>query len=262
MKLALYQIDAFSDRVFGGNPAAIVPLAHWLDEAVMQAIAGENNLAETAFYVPEGDGFALRWFTPTCEVDLCGHATLAAAWLLFFERGYQGEVVNFTTRSGVLAVSRHADGLQMDFPVLSTEPCDPPDLLARGLGIPVEECYRGMDYMVVVADAAVVAGLAPDFPVLAKLDRRGVVVTAPGEDGVDFVSRFFAPGAGIDEDPVTGSAHCMLTPYWAKHLGRTRLSARQLSPRGGEIGCELRGERVVLAGRAALYLRGEIHVDD
>lgn len=262
MKLSLYQIDAFSDRVFGGNPAAIVPLAHWLDDAAMQAIAAENNLAETAFYVPEGDAFALRWFTPTCEVDLCGHATLAAAWLLFFERGYQGEVVNFTTRSGVLAVARHADGLQMDFPVLSTEPCDPPDLLDRGLGIPVEECYRGMDYMVVVADAAVVAGLAPDFPVLAKLDRRGVVVTAPGEDGVDFVSRFFAPGAGIDEDPVTGSAHCMLTPYWAKHLGRTRLSARQLSPRGGEIGCELRGERVVLAGRAALYLRGEIHIDD
>lgn len=257
MTFRLFQIDAFASEVFAGNPAAVCPLDGWLDDTVLQAIAAENNLSETAFFVPEPGGFALRWFTPAVEVDLCGHATLASGHVVLEILDPGRESVTFSSRSGPLTVSRAGEALAMDFPVLPPEPCVPPVDLVAGLGVPPETVLAEMDYLAVFASEAVVAALAPDMAALVRLDRRGVIATAPG-DSVDFVSRFFAPRAGIPEDPVTGSAHCLLTPYWAERLGKSRLEARQISARGGALTCELQGGRVRIEGRVALYLDGEI----
>ena len=263
MRLPLFQIDAFAERVFQGNPAAVCPLDAWLPEALMQAIAAENNLSETAFCVPEGDGYGLRWFTPLKEIDLCGHATLATAHVLFEHLGFAGAEIVFSTRSGALRVTRAGDRLAMDFPAKAIEPCAAPAALIEGLGRMPLEVYGGRDYLAVFADAAEVRALTPDPRRLAELDRHGVIVTAPGgaEDGdVDFVSRFFVPKFGVDEDPVTGSAHCSLTPFWAARLGKATLEARQVSRRGGRLQCTLAGERVILRGRAVTYMAATIEV--
>ncbi len=263
MRLPLFQIDAFAERVFQGNPAAVCPLEAWLPEALMQAIAAENNLSETAFCVPEGEGYGLRWFTPLKEIDLCGHATLATAHVLFEHLGFAGAEIVFSTRSGALRVTRAGDRLAMDFPAKAVEPCAAPAALIEGLGRMPLEVYGGRDYLAVFADAAEVRALTPDPRRLAELDRHGVIVTAPGgaEDGdVDFVSRFFVPKFGVDEDPVTGSAHCSLTPFWAARLGKATLEARQVSRRGGRLQCTLAGERVILRGRAVTYMAATIEV--
>ena len=257
MKLRLFQIDAFASRVFAGNPAAVCPLESWLDDATLQAVATENNLSETAFFVPEGNEFSLRWFTPAVEVDLCGHATLASGHVVLTILDPARESVTFSSRSGPLTVTRAGDALAMDLPALPPEPCALPADLVAGLGAKPDAVLAEMDYLAVFASEADVAALVPDVAALARLDRRGVIATAPGEN-VDFVSRFFAPRAGIPEDPVTGSAHCLLTPYWAKRLGKDRLEARQISARGGALACELQGGRVRIEGRVALYLDGEI----
>lgn len=259
MELRQYQVDAFSARVFEGNPAAVCPLPGWLDDALLQAIASENNLSETAFFVPVADGsFALRWFTPVAEVDLCGHATLASAHVLFHHLGYNEAVIRFSTRSGELRVQRRGDWLDMDFPAQPPVVCPcPPPLLIQGLGCTPVAVLAGEDYIAVLANAEAVRTLKPDLGALAGLDRRGVIITAAGQD-CDFVSRFFAPRYGIPEDPVTGSAHCALTPYWAERLGRPRLQARQLSARGGTLECLLMGERVLLSGQAVTFMQADI----
>ncbi|GAB3331522.1 PhzF family phenazine biosynthesis protein [Marilutibacter aestuarii] len=259
--LELYQVDAFTDRVFGGNPAAVCPLDAWLPDATLQAIAAENNLSETAFFVPAGDGFALRWFTPAVEVDLCGHATLATAWVIVHCQDDAPALLRFSTRSGELTVARDGDALVMDFPARPPAPCNPPPTLLAALGlagVPVQ-VLEADDYIVVVDDAALVASLAPDIRALAGLPNRGVAVTAPGGD-VDFVSRWFGPNVGVDEDPVTGSAHTALAPYWSARLGKSRLNARQGGRRQGSLECEFAGQRVRLRGQAVVYLQGRIRV--
>jgi len=261
MILRQYQVDAFTDQLFGGNPAAVVPLSSWLDEALMQAIAEENNLSETAFFVPAADGFALRWFTPITEVDLCGHATLAAAHVVFSHLGYSKPAISFSTRSGKLIVRRSGELLQMDFPAQPPLPCPTPKLLREGLGAVPSELLVGDDYLAVFDSEEQVRAITPDHTLLGRLDRRGVIITAPGND-IDFVSRFFAPKFGIPEDPVTGSAHCLLTPYWSKRLGKNCLTARQVSRRGGDIACELVDDRVLLSGRAVTFLQAEITLPD
>ena len=257
LKVPFYQVDAFADRPFAGNPAAICPLQHWLPDDLLQAVAAENNLSETAFFVPEDNGYALRWFTPTVEVDLCGHATLASAHVLFEHLDVSADTVAFVTRSGRLTVDREADACRMDFPAKPAVTCEPPAALLEGLGRTPDAVLAADDYIVVFRSEEEIRTLAPEFGPLASLDRRGVAVTAPGQS-VDFVSRFFAPGAGIAEDPVTGSAHCELAPYWASRLGHSRLQAKQLSKRGGEVDCEVAGDRVLLRGRAVTVIQGEL----
>ncbi len=259
MRLRIFQIDAFTDEVFGGNPAAVCPLESWIDDATLQAIALENNLSETAFLMPANGAYGLRWFTPLAEVDLCGHATLASAQVVFQHLQPGADSVAFDTRSGRLAVSRGADGLTMDFPALAAHPVEPPADLVAGLGAKPTAAYADMDYLALFETEAEVRALAPDQLALGRLDRRGVIVSAPGES-VDFVSRFFSPNMGVPEDPVTGSAHCMLAPFWGERLGKTTLVARQVSRRGGIVRCELAGERVRLTGRAVQYLEGTITV--
>lgn len=261
MKLPYYEVSAFTTNPFGGNPAGVCPLEAWLPDAVLQGIAANNNLAETAFTVPHGHDFELRWFTPTVEMDLCGHATLAAASVLFNERGLRGAAVRFHSRSGVLAVVRAGDLLTLDFPSRPPAPSAPLEALIHGLGAPPKEVFKARDYLAVFSNETEVRALQPDFAMLKTLDCLGIIATAPGDD-CDFVSRFFAPGAGVDEDPVTGSAHCTLIPFWAGRLGKTKLFARQISQRGGGLFCELVGERVHIGGRATLYLRGEIQIPD
>jgi len=262
MKHPVSIVDAFAEAAFSGNPAAVVPLGAWLPDDVMQSVAAQHNLADTAFTVPLPDGYGLRWFTPRVEVDLCGHATLAAAHVLFGLSAPADDTLRFHTRSGLLTVRREAaDRYTLDFP--SDPPVavpEPPAGLAEALGAAPREVLRGrFDLVVRLRDEAEVVALNPDMGRLARLETRGVAVTAPwGDDG--FVSRFFAPACGIDEDPVTGSAHCTLTPYWAREKGLRRFRARQLSPRGGRIDCHLRGDRVLLTGAARLYLHGEIHL--
>lgn len=262
MRIPIYQVDAFTDRLFGGNPAAICPLKEWLPDTVMQSIAAENNLSETAFFVPEREGYLLRWFTPTVEVDLCGHATLASGYVVTGILDAARQSVAFRTlKAGTLTVTRSGDLLTMDFPAWAPElkPADP--LVVEALGAPPAETLVGRGRtLAVYGRAEEVAALRPDFSALRGVAGGDVIVTAPGRDGIDFVSRYFAPNHGIDEDPVTGSAHCVLTPYWAKRLGKTRLRARQISARGGDLVCELKGDRVALAGRATLYLEGTISV--
>jgi predicted PhzF superfamily epimerase YddE/YHI9 len=259
MSLPCFWIDAFTDRVFSGNPAGVVPLEHWLPDDVMQRIAFENGLSETAFFVRTGPGqYHLRWFTPAIEVELCGHATLASAHVLWTEFGERAELITFVSRSGLLHVVRAGDGLELDFPSQPAVPAAAPDLLIQGLGRQPEFIGRaGTRWLCVFAQTAEVRALRPDQARLAQVTPGRMIVTAPGDD-CDFVSRFFAPDAGVTEDPVTGSAHCTLTPYWAERLGKPRLHARQVSARGGELWCELRGDRVGIAGRAVTYLRGEI----
>lgn len=259
MKLRQYQIDAFTDRVFEGNPAAVCPLEYWLDDALMQAIAAENNLAETAFFVSESNGYALRWFTPVTEVDLCGHATLASAYVLYEILGHPDRPIVFSTRSGKLTVQRAGVLLEMDFPSIPLETCAAPLALIDGLGMKPFEILCGSDYVAVFDNEAAVRAIQPDQSALSRLDRRGVCVTAPG-DAVDFVSRFFAPNSGIPEDPVTGSTHCELAPYWATRLGRTQLQARQLSKRGGDVRCTVNGDRTTLAGSAVLFMQADITI--
>lgn len=256
--LRQFQIDAFASRVFQGNPAAIVPLDAWLPDQLMQQIAMENNLAETAYIVNETDGWRIRWFTPALEIDLCGHATLAAAWLMWHELGITGDRIDFQSRSGLLSVTRSGDLLELDFPSRPPQRTTVHERLIDGLGTAPLEVLAARDYLVVYRDQDEVLGLKPDMSVLKQVDRM-VIATAPGKD-VDFVSRFFAPQSGVDEDPVTGSAHCTLIPYWAGRLNKTRLSARQVSARTGEVSCELRGDRVGIAGRCVLFSRGEIYL--
>jgi PhzF family phenazine biosynthesis protein len=259
MKLKLYQVDAFASRPFEGNPAAVCPLDEWPDDSLLQAVAEENNLSETAFFARSDRGFDLRWFTPVAEVDLCGHATLASAHVLFHHLNYPDPSVDFHTRSGRLTVTNKNGELQMDFPIVPSRPCKPPDILAKGLGVAPLHVLEGDDYLAVYPDESTVRSLSPDFSLLARLGLRGVIVTAPG-DTADFVSRFFAPKLGIPEDPVTGSAHCQLTPYWAEKLGKSIFRARQVSRRGGELACELSGKRVLLTGKAVTVLEGVMSV--
>lgn len=259
MKLPMYQLDVFTSRTFGGNPAAVVVMERWLDDALLQAIAAENNLAETAFVVPHGECSPLRRFTPAMEMDLCGHATLAAADVLFREYFPAREDLRFDTRSGEVGVARRAGRSCLDFPARPGEPVRLERGVIAALGIAPIETIRARDLMVVLGSESEVADFVPDYRAIAALDAFALIVTAPGED-VDFVSRFFAPRAGIPEDPVTGSAHCTLIPYWAARLRKTRLSARQLSARKGELWCEHNGERVSIGGDVVQYLRGEIDV--
>lgn len=262
MQLSLYQLDAFTDKVFGGNPAAVVPLTSWLPDETMQAIAAENNLAETAFYVPTEAGFHIRWFTPTVEVDLCGHATLASAYVLFSLENYAHDEINFDSRSGILNVRKEGDWLVLNFPAdsIHKQLLSPPALLeALGDITPVEILRGKTDFMAVLESEEQVRTLQPDIIVLSTLPARGVIITAPG-DSVDFVSRFFAPQSGIAEDPVTGSAHTTLTPYWAEKLGKTEMEALQVSARGGVLKTKLIGDRVEIAGQVKLYLRGTIEI--
>jgi len=259
MKLKQYQVDAFATRPFSGNPAAVCPLDGWLDDATLQAIAEENNLSETAFFVASGDAFALRWFTPVKEVDLCGHATLATAHVIFDVLGYPERTITFETRSGKLFVEKAEGVLRMDFPACPPSHLACPDLLAKGLGQCPVEVLAADDYVAVFDNEATVLAITPNHALLSQLDLRGVIVTAPGTDA-DFVSRFFAPKYGIPEDPVTGSAHCELAPYWASRLGKHILNARQVSRRGGKITCELMGERVLLSGSAVVFMEGEINI--
>ncbi|KAA3611736.1 MAG: PhzF family phenazine biosynthesis protein [Planctomycetota bacterium] len=258
--LPLFQVDAFSSRVFAGNPAAICPLERWLPEALMQAIAAENNLSETAFLVPRGEDFEIRWFTPKAEVKLCGHATLAAAYVLFERLKPDLRRVVFHSLSGPLTVVQTGAGLQLDFPAQPAEEIPCPDEVSRAFK--VEPVFCGCterDLMVVIESEEQIRDLQPDMYLLENLPQKGFILTAKG-DQADFVSRFFAPALGVPEDPVTGSAHCTLAPYWSMKLNQDRLMARQLSPRGGEIECRLKGNRVLLSGKAILYLEGKIHL--
>ena len=259
--LRYFVVDAFTSELFRGNPAGVCILEgnDWLADDLMQKIAAENNLSETAFLLPRGKQFGLRWFTPTLEIDLCGHATLASAFTLFTEFKRREEQVAFESKSGLLTVARKGDLLELDFPSRPGVPSYPPNDLLAGLGHKPSKVFKARDWMAVYESANDVLGIKPDFKLLASLPGGKVIVTAPGKD-VDFVSRFFAPGAGVDEDPVTGSAHCTLIPYWAERLGKTKLHARQLSARGGELFCELRGERVGIAGHAVLYSSGQLHL--
>jgi predicted PhzF superfamily epimerase YddE/YHI9 len=262
MRLPIYQVDAFAEKLFSGNPAAICPLSEWLPDATMQAIAAENNLSETAFFVREDAHYALRWFTPAVEVDLCGHATLASAHVVFSFLEPARDSVNFRTlKAGMLTVARQGDMLMMDFPARPAVPVEPPPGLLTALGGTPREVLKARDHMVVYGSAAEVLALKPDFAALAKIaDCWAAMATAPGENGIDFVSRFFAPQHGVNEDPATGSSHCTLVPYWAKRLGKRELVARQLSRRGGTLTCALNGDRVAIGGRTVLYLEGQIEV--
>ncbi|MCK9399965.1 MAG: PhzF family phenazine biosynthesis protein [Bacteroidales bacterium] len=258
MFLPFYQVDAFTDRLFGGNPAGVCPLDQWLADEVMQKIAIENNLSETAFFVKEDDGFHIRWFTPKVEVNLCGHATLASAHVIFHHLGYSDEMISFQSRSGILNVTKESDLLILDFPANKPQRTALPNDFVQSLNITPIQCYRGKeDYLLLYKSQQEIEALVPDFRRLEKIDVRAVIVTAPG-DKVDFVSRFFAPRVGVDEDPVTGSAHTVLIPFWAEKLGKTEMKALQLSRRGGSLFCRLRGDRVDIGGNAVTFLKGEI----
>lgn len=259
MKIPIYQIDAFTSKVFAGNPAAVCPLDEWSDDSILQSIAMENNLSETAFFVPEAEGYHLRWFTPVAEVDLCGHATLGTAYVIFNELEPSRDHVSFQTRSGELIVTRQDDLLQLDFPAQPPKTCEAEQKLLNGLGGNPLTVLRNDDYFVIFQTESEIRNLKPNMHLLNEVDARGIIVTAKGDQS-DFVSRFFAPRYGIPEDPVTGSAHCALIPYWSDKLGKTKLNAYQLSARGGEIFCENKGERVIIAGRAVKYLEGMITI--
>jgi PhzF family phenazine biosynthesis protein len=263
VRIPLYQVDAFASSVFRGNPAAICPLKSWLPDATLQAIAAENNLPETAFFVREGDGYRLRWFTPTVEVELCGHATLASAHVLW-EEGVlpSAQTARFATKSGELRASRRGDLIELDFPSKPEQPAEAPDNLLEALG--VKPLYVGrnvFDYLLLLESEDAVRAVSPDFALLRGVKVRGVIVTAPSaRPEFDFVSRFFAPAVGVDEDPVTGSAHCCLGPFWAARLGKNELVGHQVSARGGIVNVRVAGDRVFLGGRAVTVLRGELTV--
>ncbi|MES2892556.1 MAG: PhzF family phenazine biosynthesis protein [Bacteroidota bacterium] len=261
MILSIYQVDAFTNKLFGGNPAAVVPLDAWLGTDLMQNIAAENNLAETVFFVPKDDGYHIRWFTPELEIDLCGHATLASAFILYEYLGYTKSRLVFYSKSGELVVTRVDGKYQLNFPARMPEKVsDYPAELLTGLGVndPIA-VYKSRDYVVEVATEKEVLNVRPDISLLDKIDVIGIIVTAPGSD-CDFVSRFFAPNCGIPEDPVTGSAHSTLVPFWGEKLNKTKLHAKQVSQRGGELWCEHQGDRVTMSGHCVFYMKGEITV--
>ena len=261
MSLHLYQVDAFTNRLFAGNPAAVVPLSEWLPEDVMCAIAAENNLSETAFFIPavdSGADFHLRWFTPTVEIDLCGHATLASAFILFTELAWQSDMLRFTTASGLLSAWRRGDGMiTLDFPARPGREMDVPEGLKSAIGQPVVDFRRAVMNMAVLQDESAVRTVEPDLDYIRNLEGDGLIITAPG-DSCDCVSRYFAPNSGIDEDPVTGSAHCTIAPYWAEKLGKASLAARQVSKRSGDVDCALADDRVLISGHACLYSEGRL----
>ncbi len=260
MKLQLFQADAFAASLFKGNPAAVVPLTEWLPDETMQKIAAENNLSETAFFIPEDNHFHIRWFTPLTEVNLCGHATLATAHILFNELIYQGELISFNSQSGILTVEKIEDKLQLNFPADPVKLQEKNPEFAKALGVEPIAQYKGNTKHLLLFDTEEsIRNMKPNFHLLKQTGARGVIVTAKGLSS-DFVSRFFAPNVGIDEDPVTGSAHTLLVPFWAHRLNKTELTALQLSARGGQLWCTLSGDRVLIAGKAVTYLRGEIEV--
>ncbi len=261
MRTPIFQIDAFTTRVFGGNPAAVMPMDRFLDDTTLQAIAAENNLAETAFLVPQGGDYRLRWFTPAVEVPLCGHATLASAAAVMQRLEPGRRSVVFHSASGPLQVRQSGAHYIMDFPIRPSGPVAAPAGLAEGLGVvPTDVHVNAFNYLVVIDGTHVLRSLAPDIAAIAGLDRDGVIVTARGDGDYDFVSRYFAPAKGVPEDPVTGSAHCMLAPYWAKKLGKTAFRAFQASARGGEVICRLVGDRVELEGGCVFYLEGHVEI--
>jgi PhzF family phenazine biosynthesis protein len=259
MELSIFQVDAFSSKVFGGNPAAICPLENWLPDATLQSIALENNLSETAYFVRTGDRYHLRWFTPAAEMDLCGHATLASAYVLFHELSYPSNTVYFDTKSGELVVRRDGDLLVMDFPSRPPKAVAADVGLATAMGGNPREILAARDYFLVYETEEEVLALRPDMAALSRLDKPTFIATARGKN-CDFVSRFFAPALGVPEDPVTGSAHCTLIPYWAEKLGKSSLHGWQVSARRGELFCKLAGDRVEIAGHSVLYLKGKIWV--
>ncbi len=263
-KIKTYQVDAFTERLFSGNPAAVCLLDEWLKDEMMQSIGNENNLAETAFIVPRGKDFEIRWFTPTVEVDLCGHATLASAFVLFHVLDYPGSLIRFhSPRSGILFVEKRNDLLFLDFPTDKLAKLSEKQyvVIEKCIGTKPVELYRGKtDYIAVMDKESSIKNITPDFEEIARLDARGLIVTAKG-DNVDFVSRFFAPQSGINEDPVTGSAHTSLIPLWSAKLGKNKMMANQLSTRGGQLVCEFNNDRCMIGGKARLYLTGEIITD-
>lgn len=257
MEIKLYQVDAFTSELFKGNPAAVCPLPEWLSDETLQNIAAENNLSETAFFVEDGDHYQIRWFTPEGEVDLCGHATLATGFVLFNCLDFEGDKIDFESKSGTLTVSRKDDLLVMDFPAQPPVECDLPVAIRAAFSEEILECLQAEDYLVVFADEDGVQTADPDFQQLKRLPLRGVIITAQS-DKYDFVARFFAPKYGIPEDPVTGSAYTQLTPYWAEKTGKQSFKAKQLSARGGELNCELTGNRVLISGKAIKYMEGTV----
>lgn len=260
--MILYQIDAFTDQLFGGNPAAVVPLDSWPSDQLMQSIAAENNLAETAFVVAEGEDFRIRWFTPGVEVDLCGHATLATAYVMYQELAYKHDQIRFQSRSGLLTVKRESEWLTMDFPTDHFHAVEISEAIKNCTNAVILEAYRGArDFMLVLENQDALSNSSFNQTAILQLGHCGLIVTAPGDD-VDFVSRFFAPAYAIPEDPVTGSSHCTLTPYWAKRLGKNNLTARQLSSRGGYLQCQLNDDRVGISGKAVMYMKGKLDVSN
>ncbi len=260
--LEIYQVDAFTNQLFQGNPAAIIPLKEWLSDEILQQIALENNLSETAYFINEGNHFLLRWFTPYLEIDLCGHATLATAHVLFNHLGYKKQQIVFKTlKAGDLIVTKENELITLDFPVRELYACETNELLVKALGeFEPLEILKSRDYIVVYPDERIISQLTPDFKALALLDTTGVICTSSSKNKYDFVSRCFYPGAGIEEDPVTGSAHCDLIPYWAKKLNKQKLLALQGGIRKGELICELKNDRVLMSGNAVTYLKGEIYI--
>jgi len=260
MKLPIFQVDAFTSALFKGNPAAVILLTDWLSDGKMQQIAAENNLSETAFFVTEGDNFHIRWFTPKAEVKLCGHATLATAHIIFNEMKYQGEVITFNSKSGMLNVVNRDGLLQLDFPADHVTEVEVDPHLEAALGFRPMSAFKGFtDYLLLFESEDIIHAIRPDFNLLNQVNARGIIVTAEGS-AVDFVSRFFAPQVGVNEDPVTGSAHTSLIPFWAERLNKKEMKALQLSERGGELGCTLANERVWISGHAVTYLRGVIDI--
>lgn len=260
MKLALYQVDAFTNKIFGGNPAAVCPLDKWLPDAVMQKIAAENNVSETAFFIPKDGDYELRWFTPTTEVDLCGHATLASSYVLFEILKYHEKTLRFHTRSGVLSVEKTAEGFKMNLPADKPQETEVTPLLTRAVGVKPIQAIKGKNIlMAVISSESELRSLIPEIYTVMQVHRHGLIITAKG-DQVDFVSRSFFPNMGINEDPVTGASHTLLTPYWSTKLGKTSMKAQQLSKRCGDLQCTLVGDRVEISGQAVLYLSGEIEI--
>lgn len=264
MEISLYQIDAFASKLFEGNPAAVCPLNEWLPDEIMQSIAEENNLSETAFFVSKGSGFHIRWFTPKGEVDLCGHATMASAYALFNILGYEKDKIEFESKSGMLAVTRDTAGdeewLVMDFPAQPPVSCDIPKEIIEAFDTMPVECLKSEDYIVVFERESDIESVKPDFGQLVKLDLRGVIITSKS-GRYDFITRFFAPKYGIPEDPVTGSAYTQLAPYWASKIGKKRFQVKQVSSRGGELTCEIRDDRVLIYGKAVKYMEGTINIE-
>ena len=258
MTIPFYQVDAFTTQPFHGNPAAVSPLENWLDDTIMQKIAMENNLAETAFFVPNGEDYDIRWFTPTKEVNLCGHATLASAYILFEKLGYQKKQITFHSKSGPLHISRNGRDISMDFPAEPAINCAIPQAIIDAFGVNPVEVLKSVDYIVIFDESVDITTLTPDLDALRTLDLRGVCITTT-DDVYDFVNRFFAPNYGIDEDSVTGSAYTQLVPYWAEKLDKESFKCKQVSPRGGELNCYLKGARVLISGNAVCSIEGEMH---